>query len=167
MAESPVGIAFEQSMRGITEQRARLDNLRTRAATLISAAAIVTSFLGAEALKDTKPGAGGQQVPDRTLELWEALAIAAFLGVGVVCLIILTPRTKGWLFRISGRVLLKDYIDVEDPPDVPALQRELIAHIEDAHAENERKLRPLFVCFQAGTLLLALEVLFWLIDLTT
>jgi hypothetical protein len=167
VADSPLDIAFTQSLRGPTEQRARLDNLRTRAATLISAAAIVTSFLGAEALKDTRTGAGGQPEADRTLELWELLAIAAFVGVGVLCLVILAPKTKGWLFRISGRRLLEDYIDAENPPDLPLFQRQLIGHIEDAHDANEEKLRPLIVCFQIGAILLALEVLFWLMDLTT
>jgi hypothetical protein len=167
VADSPLDVAFTQSLRGLTEQRARLDNLRTRAATLISAAAIVTSFLGAEALKDTRTGAGGQPEADRTLEFWELLAIAVFLGVGVLCLVILAPKTKGWLFRIDGRRLLKDYIDTDNAPDLPALQRQLIAHIEDAHTANEKKLRPLIVCFQIGAVLLALEVLFWLIDLTT
>jgi hypothetical protein len=167
MADSPLAVAFQESLRGLTEQRARLDNLRTRAGTLLSAAAIVASFLGAEALKDTRRGSMGQAEADRTLEFWEVLAIASFVGVGVLCLVILVPKRKGWTFRISGRALLSNFIEIAQPAGLAPMQRDLILHIENAVDANDVKLRNLVYCFDGAAALLGLEVGFWLIDLTT
>jgi hypothetical protein len=167
VADTTIGIAFEESVRGLIEQRARLDNLRTRAATLLSAAAIAASFLGAEALKDTVLGSNGQAEPDRALELWELLAIASLIGVGVACLMILAPKRRGWTLRISGRSMLETYVEVPQPVDLAVMQRDLVLHIEDAQDANDAKLRRLVYWFYAGAVLLGAQVIFWFIDLTT
>lgn len=45
-------LAFEISLRTLSQQEAVLDELRTRTGTLLTATAVVTSFLGAQALQD-------------------------------------------------------------------------------------------------------------------
>lgn len=43
-------VAYEEAVRALSEQQAAIDSFRTRAGLLLSAAAITTSFLGAQAL---------------------------------------------------------------------------------------------------------------------
>jgi hypothetical protein len=161
--QSPVSIAFDFAKAGLDGQKERLDNLRARAATLISAAAIVTSFLGAEALKDTQAGPNDTLIPDRSLDLPELLAILAFLGVGACCLWILWPRWHSWPFAIDARIVV-GYANRGATTAVT--QRRLIETLETNYSTIEGKLRPLFWTFHIGVLLLAAEVVAWLIDLT-
>jgi hypothetical protein len=51
-ADGLEGLAFELSLRTLSQQEAVLDELRRRAGTLLAATAVVTSFLGARALQD-------------------------------------------------------------------------------------------------------------------
>jgi hypothetical protein len=67
-------IALDQAVRALDSQSAVLESYRTRAATLISAAAIATSFLGSQAFKV------GQHRSD-----WTWLAVGCFAGVLVAC----------------------------------------------------------------------------------
>lgn len=153
--------AFETAQRSVAEQRGRLENVRARAATLLSAAAIATSFLGAEALKDVRAGEGASPVADRSLQVWEAVGIASFLGVLVTCLLVVRPW-KGWIFGLRGKDLLAHYVG----RDAAEGKRALIGHLETHYAKNEPKLRWMYLAFQLGGALLGIEVMAWLIDLT-
>jgi hypothetical protein len=164
MAETPLGIAFEHAQKNVDGQRLALDNLRSRAATLLSAAALVTSFLGAEALKDQKVGADGTLVADRTLQSAEYAAIACFLVVVVACLFILMPKRKGWTFRLDPATLIVGYVD--GGATLVQTQRALAGHLKNHFADNARKLETRYWAFQAGAAFLGAEVACWLIDLT-
>jgi hypothetical protein len=127
----------------------------------LAAAAIVTSFLGAEALKD--PGSTTGSV-DRSLQLPEIAAIVAFIGLAVAILVILWPR--GFIFRVSPTYYLERHIEVSEPWDTDWLQRNLALWQETHLLENQPKLDRMLSWFQAGSILLVLEVIAWLIDLT-
>jgi hypothetical protein len=81
-------IAYDASVRAIQDQASVLDGLRTRAGTMLAAAALVSSFLGGQALR----GSTG-------LKLWSltTLAIGAFVLSAVLALLILWP----FAFRFS------------------------------------------------------------------
>jgi hypothetical protein len=64
-------IAYREAVRAIEHQDAALDDLRSRAGTLLAAAAIVTSFLGGVALDNADP----------TCLSW--FAVAFFVGVTI------------------------------------------------------------------------------------
>jgi len=53
----PYRIAYDEAVRALSQQQSTIDSLRTRAGLLLSAAAITTSFLGAQALNDGDPSA--------------------------------------------------------------------------------------------------------------
>lgn len=53
----PYQIAYDEAVRALSQQQSTIDSLRTRAGLLLSAAAITTSFLGAQALNDGGPSA--------------------------------------------------------------------------------------------------------------
>jgi hypothetical protein len=86
VSDSPVGIAFDAAKSGLERQGQALDNLRSRAATLLAAAAIVTSFLGAQALEDPR----GQ----RGIEDWEWAAVVAFVLLAGSVIFVLLPRKR-------------------------------------------------------------------------
>jgi hypothetical protein len=80
-------------MCGPSVQQDAIDSLRTRAGLLFSAAAITTSFLGAQALNGGGPG----------LTVW--LAMAGFVGLALVSLAILWPR--GWEFTANPQDVIQ------------------------------------------------------------
>jgi hypothetical protein len=70
-------VAYREAARALDEQLKVFDGVQTRTGTLIAAAAIVTSFLGGQAL--TSGGPAG----------WTWIALAAFAGLLVVPLLVL------------------------------------------------------------------------------
>lgn len=117
-AESAYKLAYDEGVRALSQQQTVIDSFRTRAGLLLSAAAITTSFLGAQAL------AAG----DPNLATWTALA--SFFFLGVACLAILWPRE--WEFTADPRDVIATYIEAEDPLPLDAIHRDLALHMEDS-----------------------------------
>ena len=161
MASATHEVIYELALRALTSQRERVDNIRGRAATLLSAAAIVTAFLGAEAIKDTKLQ-GGRLVPDRSLEPAEIVGLAAFVGVGLACLLILWPRSKKWRFEMSAKKLVEHYA----PHEIDVVHLNLALWMEKCQRHNEPMLGKLAGGFRAGAFLLLVEVVALVIDLS-
>jgi hypothetical protein len=161
---TPLSIAFDFAKSGVEGARARLDNIRSRAGTLISAASIVTSFLGAAAIKRTKPEPGINVVARDLVQPAHWVAIGAFIGVVIACMVILWPRRRAWPFGMSGTVIVEGYADKD--ASLGATQRALVGFLECNRVTIETKLDTLYRVFTVGAALLGVEVLCWLIDLT-
>ena len=162
MADTVADLAYEASTRALSEQRAALDNLRSRAATLVSAAAIVTSFMGASALADqklTRITGVPTLAADRSLQTAELVAILAFGGVLAVCLWILRPRAN-WIFVLSAKQILGRNLELD------AVKRELAEYCEEMWDGNARPIKWRMRAFQVGVVLLGVEAVAWLVDLT-
>ena len=121
----------------------------------------MTSFLGAEALKD--PGSKSGSL-DRSLQLPEIVAVVAFVGLAVTVLAILWPRK--FKFRISPARVLQQNVEGGAKWDADKLQRNLALWIEIHVDENQPKLDSMLWWFRAGSVLLVIEVVAWLVDLT-
>lgn len=80
-------VAYDEAVRALSEQQAEIDSFRTRGGMLLSAAAITTSFLGAQTLQ------GGGSSP------FAWLALIDFVAVAAVSLAILWPYR--WEFTAS------------------------------------------------------------------
>jgi hypothetical protein len=76
-------VAYDEAVRALSEQQNVIDSLRNRAGILLSAAAITTSFLGAQALD------GGDSGP----AVW--LAMSGFVSVALASLAILWAARMG------------------------------------------------------------------------
>jgi hypothetical protein len=163
MPDTKEALAYEAAASAVRDQRDRLGDLRSRGGTLLAAAAIVTSFLGAEALRDTRTAASGEQVPQRALEMWEYVGIGCFIGLAVMTTLILLPW-RGWQTRLGAEKLVADYVDREDV-DVARMQRNLALHLDAHHRQNKGKLAALFWLFRIAAVLLGVEVVAWMIDL--
>jgi len=145
-------LAFEQGQRGLDDQEAVLAELHTRAATLLAAAALVTSFFG------------GQVLPHGHVPLLGWLAIACFIALAGSILAVLWPR-KHWEFDVSPTRLISEYIEPPDgqPIALPDIHRDLALHMDRSAAANRRHLQRAMMMFRVGVLLLVFEVVAWVV----
>lgn len=142
-------LLYQQAVRGLQEQQAVVESIRLRAGILLSAASIATSFLSGLAIRGHR------------LNAWGWSATLAFVGVGVLCLMILWP-TRRWTFRMNAKKVIRDYIDGDPPAPLAEMHRDLALHMENWSQANSRKMRWLFYYFQAASLLLGLDVVLWI-----
>jgi hypothetical protein len=159
-------VAYDESVRMLTQQGSALDNLRTRAGTLVAAASLVTTFVGAQAF--AKPsltkGDHGFVLVTQKLDIWGWLAIAALVGVLVCSLVVLFPR-RDFIYGQSAKQLIGD---LESKPPLMSLertQRAVAMNLEENFDANEKVLRRLGNFFTAGSVLLVAETILWIVDL--
>jgi hypothetical protein len=147
-------LAYEQSVRAIESQSEVLESYRGRASTLVSAAAIATSFLGSQAFRS------GYNRSD-----WTWAAVVCFIGVLVACGFVMWPRA--WLFHMTGEDVIDIYLeDEETRPFPPAeLHRDLAIHLSRNLVGNRRKMRWLGWAIQSAAVLLAFEIVAWIVTL--
>lgn len=146
-------LAYHEGVRALEHQERSLDELRSRAGTLLAAASLATSFLGAAALPKGAPWN------------WPVyLAVVAFAGSIVLCLIVLWPR-KTWWFVNDPAKLIGDYVEDDPPASAAAMHRDLALHASTHHKDNTRKIDRLVWAFDGAAGLLFVQVLAWLIVL--
>jgi hypothetical protein len=146
-------LAYDEAKRALEEQERAVSDLRSRGGQLIAAAAITTSFFGGHAISSHVHATG-----------W--LAIACFVGLSVAVLAILWPR-HDWEFASAPEKLIAIYIEPEDEPPVELamIHRDLALHMGASIRRNRGQLRWLLVAFRLGAVLLAAEVVFWVLAL--
>lgn len=146
-AELIYKVAYEEAVRALSEQQAAIESFRSRAGLLLSAAAVTTSFLGAQALRNGRAGPCS----------W--LALLCFLAVGVTSLAILWPR--GWEFAANSRRVVESCIESAEEIRVEDLYRDLSLRMQGSFAVNHRGLNELAALLQAASGLLTVEVILW------
>lgn len=160
IAETGYEIAFDASKDALKQQEAALDNLRTRASTVLSGASIATAFLGAQALKRPR------HRPELWLDGWEWVAAGSFIALALTVIVILWPR-KNWVFTVGAKDLIGGYVEGARKYTVPEIQRNLALHLENHFDANQQKIERLYLWFRLSCGLLALQVVAWILDLTT
>lgn len=145
-------LVYEESRRGLELQREGLDALRTRAGTLLAAAALVTTFFGGQAFEGS-----------RHVGCWGVLAIAAFVGLAVCSVAVLLP----WKFDLflDPEDLVNEYVDAEPKPDLATVHRDFALHHSTSRSNNEKTVTMLQWGFRSAAILLGLEVFAWLMEL--
>jgi hypothetical protein len=159
MAEDPTppedrnplyAVAYQESLRGLTQQAGVLDSARTRAGLLITAANVVTALLAGPAIKD-RPGLG--------LGGW--LAILAFAASMALALYVVWPR-RGWNFAFNAKAVIK-MIDEPSTYSIATLQRRLAELNEESQTTNGVMLDRIFEAFKWGCIFLSVEVVLWVL----
>jgi hypothetical protein len=143
-------VAFDEAVRAIEGQRASVDEIRTRSGILLSAAAIITGFLGPSALQ-----------PGSTFVI--ALAAAALLLATVGPIVFVLLPTDGWAFSVGTKNLLRDYIEGDDPASMQELYRSLAWYLEVDWEANKELLDVRYRLFTIAALALVGETMAWLI----
>ena len=149
--EASYKVAYDEAVRALSQQQGMIDSMRTRAGLLLSAAAITTSFLGAQALNDGSPD----------IATW--LALASFVGLSSAALAILWPHR--WEFAANPENVIANYIETEEPLSVAEIHRDLSIHMHCSYAENLAGQKQLADRFRLAGVFLTAEVTFWIFDL--
>jgi hypothetical protein len=149
-------VAYDASVRAIQDQASVLDSLRTRAGTVLAAAALVSSFLGGQALREA-----------HHLDVWSltTVAVFAFVSSALLALLILWPFE--FRFSLSAGALL-DAVrehDEEGGTSVAELLQVLARQLEWRYDDNARRIRWLLWAFEAAIVALVTEVAVWLLVL--
>jgi hypothetical protein len=144
--------AYLAARHRLDSQAGVLENYRTRAATLISAAAIATSFLGNLAL-----GHG------RHLHRWDWLAMLCF-GVSVFAALRVLLPSRGWEFEQHGKRLIANYVEeCERPYEMWRVYRNEALHLDMWATANAKRLHRIAIALEGSALFLGLETLFWVV----
>lgn len=142
-------VAYDEAVRALSEQQSVVESFRTRAGLLFSAAAVTTSFLGAQAFQ------GG----DSIFASW--LALICFIAVAVAALAVLWPRP--WEGAASPREVIDAYIELAEIASVEELHRDLSLFLHSSYVENRVGLRQLAGLLQVASGLLTIEVALWIV----
>jgi hypothetical protein len=142
---------YQESLRGLLQQLAAIESIHARAATLIFAASFASSLLGGRALED---GVGA----------WDWIALGVLVAIGALAVLVLWPYYN-LTFRFDPEALLARYVDVEEPPPMALMHRELALQIEGDRQRNGRLVRRLRVGLQIALILLLAEIVVWLFSI--
>ena len=145
-------LAYQESVRGLTQQSGVLESARTRSGLLITAANVVTALLATPAIRD-RPGLG--------IGGWAA--ILAFGLTMVASLYILWPRGR-WSFAFDAKKLI-EMIEGPKYDELWLLHRRLAELNQDSIVAHGRRLGRMFVAFEVGAVSLAIEVVLWVVVL--
>jgi hypothetical protein len=140
--------AYDLALRAIEQQERRLNELRSRGGTLVAAASIAASVLGAQAVRTGR------------LELVAALAIVAYVGCVLATLYVLLPHRLVLEFR--GSVLFEAARET-GATDEEAL-RTAAEWIEDFHEVNRDELARLGRWYSAAVVAVGVEIVLWTIS---
>ncbi|WOT40729.1 hypothetical protein [Streptomyces coeruleorubidus] len=145
-----VDLAFEAARDKLASQTNAFESLRTRAAAVLSVAALVTSFSAGLGLVNTAPDQG------RLLPQWAQWALLGILlAIGICAFIVLLP-TRQWLHGPSARIILKRW---EEGGDTRVVKVEVTAAMVEAQSTNSAELGRRSQAYRVAVLLLLAQVL--------
>lgn len=146
-------LIYDESVRALDEQAKVLEGLRSRVGVLISAAAISTTFLGEQALRD----AGG-------LHFWAWSALGAFAVLGFCAIGVLFAR-GGWTFTVDAADLAQRAEKAGAWDSLPKMHKELASANAGYWQTNDGRLERRHLAFNVACIALVAEVAFWLLEL--
>jgi hypothetical protein len=151
LADNDARLAFvyEEAVRGLTHQQTVVENMNTRAGSLIFATAFANSLLGSAALSN---GLGP----------WDWAAVALLFGIGGLIVFMLWPYHQ-YTFRFDPEELLHQYVDAQKPATMSAMHRSLALRIKADMTANWRIIQRLRAALQIALILLLLDILAWLL----
>jgi hypothetical protein len=145
-------LAFAEAGHALDAQARTVGDFISRAGVMMAAAAVTTSIFGGQAFTH------GQ----RTTATW--LALAAFVGVGVLVGSVLWPRRE-WEFDAWPANLLAEYVEPDEVP-IAMIHRDLAIHRAASFSRNTAQLRRVLVALRIGMCLLAAEITAWVVAVT-
>ena len=151
MAQSIEELSFQLTADALAQQERALHALRGRAGTVVAAAAVSGSFLGA----GVGPGSLGG---------WGIAALVVFVLCLASAIWVLLPQEFVFAFRGDALLAASDHEGVED---VGQAYRAAGMWIEPFLDANRDKLARMSSWFTVSCVLLALEIILWTISVTS
>jgi hypothetical protein len=143
-------LVYELALRSLEQQERELSELRARTNTIIAAAALIASFLGAAAIREH----GG-------LSTWSIVALTVLVVTGVLSLLVLWPRRLGFAF--DARATYAQLYPMLD--NVAEAQLRVAYSARDRYESNKHTIDRLELAFQSAVLTLGLQTLLWALAL--
>lgn len=135
-------LAYQLALRALDQQESGLAELRSRTNTLLAAAAVSVSFLGAPAINR-----GG-------ISVWVVLALVAFVLTVGLCLFVLIPTSL--IFALDGPHVYEALFEhTDDPAEV---HRQLAYWLQSFHAANAPKIEARGVRFRDAAVALGAQI---------
>ncbi len=138
-------ITYNLALRALADQEGALRDLRARTGTLLTAAALIASFLG------------GQAIARAQLDVLVVLGVLAFVACVVLCIYVLLPK-EGLIFAIDGPQAYQALYAVRE--DEEEVHRWLTYWIQGFRSNNHATVKRLTQRFQLASLALLLEIVF-------
>lgn len=151
MAASIEELSYDLTANALAEQERAVNALRARAGTVVAAASISGSFLGA------KVGHG-------SLGILAIFALIAFLLCLGAAIIVLLPHELVFAFRGEALLGISDQEGVED---IAEAYRAAGIWMEPYLDDNRDKIALLSSWFTTSCVLLAAEVILWTVSVTS
>jgi hypothetical protein len=142
-------LSFEMTTAALAEQERSLSGLRARTGTVLAAASVAGSFLGA------RTGHG-------SLDIWGIMALAAFALCAASAIWILLPHEVAFAFR-GDRVFATS--DRRAITDMAEAYRIAESWMETSVAENRPVIASLSYWLTVSCLLLAVEIVLWTVSI--
>jgi hypothetical protein len=149
MAESIEQLSYELTAKALDEQERALAGLRAGAGTVLGAASIAGSFLGAKATHGSLDG-------------WAILAMISFAVCFVCAIWVLLPH--GLALAVGGEDLLA-LSDDQDVCDIAEAYRTASGWLDPQVQANDRAVARLSNWLSVSCVLLGIEVTLWTISL--
>jgi hypothetical protein len=143
-------LIYELALRSLDQQERELAELRARTNTVIAAAALTASLLGAAAI-ERADGVSG----------WVAAALTVFASTAVFSLLVLWPRELRFTF--DARRTYSELYPLTD--NVAEAQLRIAYSARDRYNENKEVIDRLELAFQAAVLTLGVQTLLWALAL--
>jgi hypothetical protein len=139
-------LSYDVAVRALAQQERLLDDLRARTGTLLTAAALIGSFLGAQAIRR------------HGLSMWVVLAFVAFALTIILSVYVLLPKA-GLIFALDAPQVYEALYDVH--ADQAEVHRRLAYWVQTFRLENQGAIVRMTRAFgaAAGTLLVELALL--------
>ncbi|HSR94113.1 MAG TPA: hypothetical protein VLK56_04545 [Solirubrobacterales bacterium] len=142
--------AHRIAAQALSQQEQALTELRTRTGTLLTAASLIASFLG------------GQALAREGLSAWVILALAAF-GVSVtLCIYVLLPK-DGLIFALDAPETYSALYEIRD--DHEEVDRRLAYWLQSFREENHPTVERLTNAFELAGFALLVEIAFLAVGL--
>ena len=145
--DARLAFIYQEAVRGLNHQQSLVENMNSRAGSLIFATAFANSLLGSRALSD---GLGP----------WDWIAAALLFAIGALIVFMLWPYHR-YSFRFDPEDLIRHYVDGNQSMSLSGMHRALALRIKADMADNWRIIQRLRIALQLALILLLLDILAW------
>ena len=144
-------LSYQAAVRALDLQERSLDQLRSRAGTVLAAASLTASFLGAQTIQHQS-----------TLGAVGVLALIALAISIVSCLYVLLPKER-FVFSVNAPQMYNALFEVSD--DLDEIHRRLAFWFEQYWAANQTIIDDLGRYFAVAAFALILQLMLWCVAL--